>query len=367
MKTGIIKTGLTSFGMSGQLFHAPFIKVHPHFELTTVFERSKNLAVERYPAVRTVRTLDELLADSELELIVVNTPDATHYEYAKRALLADKNVIVEKPFTFTTSQGRELIALADSRGLMLGVYQNRRWDGDFLTVKEIMDKNLLGRIVEFESVFARYRNFIKQGTWKELESGMAYNLGSHIIDQCVALFGLPKAVWADTGILRDNGVVEDYFCIHLLHCNKAPDLRITLKASYLMCAAEPRFVLHGVNGSFVKYGVDIQEEKLQMGHTPDEPDWGMEPEERWGWLYTESLPTKEEALSKSAVKVNETVCRFRYPTLKGDYTGFYESVYKTLRQGMPLPTDAKTVLPVITVIEAAIESSRQGKVIEIRE
>jgi predicted dehydrogenase len=361
MDKGLIKTGLASFGMSGHLFHAPFIKHHPNFELTTVLERTKNLARERYPEVRTVRSLDELLADDDLEVIVVNTPDSTHYDYSKRALLAGKNVIVEKPFTFTTAEGRELIEIAGERGLMLCVYQNRRWDGDFLTVKQILDQNLLGRLVEFESVFARYRNFIKQGTWKEQESGMAYNLGSHIIDQCVSLFGLPEAVWADTAILRDNGIVEDYFCIHLLRCAKAPDVRITLKASYLMREPEPRFVLHGTNGSYVKYGVDIQEEKLQQGFTPDDPyapgvpGWGIEPEERWGTIITDK-PWK-----------NQTVCngaKEKYPTLKGDYTGFYESVYRHLRHGEPLPTDAKEVLPVISVIEAALESSRKNEVIK---
>ena len=173
-----IKTGLAAFGMSGQIIHAPFISTNPAFELTAITERSKELSKERYPSARIARSLDELLAIDELELVVVNTPDSTHYEYARKALEAGKHVIVEKPFTTTVEQGEELIALAKSKGLALSVYQNRRWDSDFLTVQEVLNKGLLGRLVEFESTFPRYRNFIKEGTWKEsgeMGGGLTYN------------------------------------------------------------------------------------------------------------------------------------------------------------------------------------------------
>ena len=163
----IIKTGLAAFGMSGQVFHAPFISTNPHFELYKIVERSKELSKERYPQASIVRSFKELTEDPEIDLIVVNTPDNTHYEYAGMALEAGKNVVVEKPFTSTTKQGEELIALAKKKGLMLSVYQNRRWDADFLTVRDILAKSLLGRLVEYESTFARYRNFIKPNTWKE--------------------------------------------------------------------------------------------------------------------------------------------------------------------------------------------------------
>lgn len=191
--------------MSGQIFHAPFISTNPAFELTAVTERSKELSKERYPEARIVRSFEELIALDELELIVVNTPDSTHYEYARQALEAGKNVIVEKPFTTTVEQGQELVDLARSKGLAISVYQNRRWDSDFLTVQEVLDKGLLGRLVEFESTFPRYRNFIKPGTWKEtgsLGGGLTYNLGAHVIDQAVQLFGVPEAVFADIDIIR---------------------------------------------------------------------------------------------------------------------------------------------------------------------
>ncbi|MDR0394815.1 MAG: Gfo/Idh/MocA family oxidoreductase [Tannerella sp.] len=350
MNSNKIKTGLASYGMSGRVFHAPFIDTHPQFELTAITERSKNLSREQYPNVHIVRSFDELVAMDEIELVIVNTPDATHYEYTKKALEAGKNVITEKPFTQTTEEGGELISLAKEKGLMLGVYQNRRWDADFLTVKEIIDHQKIGRIVEFESTFSRYRNYIQAGNWKEQDGGMTYNLGSHLIDQCVCLFGLPEAVFADIAVLRNGGIVDDYFMIHLLRCAKAPDVRITLKAGYLMCEPEPRFVVHGTLGSYVKYGVDKQEELLKNGAVPDTPDWGVETENEWGILKMET---------------NGRAFHEKYPSRRGNYADFYESVYRHLRNGIPLPTDAAGVLPIITVIEAAKESSRDRKIVTI--
>lgn len=348
-----IKTGLAAYGMSGQVFHAPFISTNPHFELTAITERSKNLSKERYPEADTVRSFDELLDRKELELIVVNTPDSSHYEYARRALEAGKHVVVEKPFTQTVEQGNELVALAAEKELMLSVYQNRRWDSDFLTVKDILEKQLLGRLVEFESTFPRFRNFIKQGTWKETGEaggGIAYNLGAHVIDQAVQLFGMPEAIFADIAILRDNGLVDDYFIIHLLKPEKAPNVKITLKASYLMCEHEPRFTLHGTEGSFVKYGLDRQEEDLTNGLMPDSPHWGEESPEIWGLLHTK----------KESLEVRE-----KYPSIPGNYSAFYENIYQHIRNGETLQSDARGVVDVIRLIEAAWESSRSGNVVRL--
>ncbi|MDR1779499.1 MAG: Gfo/Idh/MocA family oxidoreductase [Tannerella sp.] len=341
-----IKTGIASYGLSGQVFHAPFIAEHQGFELTAVCERSNMLAHERYPDATVVRSFDELLSLDNVELIIVNTPDVTHFDFARRALEAGKHVVVEKPFTNTVEEGKELIDLAAKRGKMLCVYQNRRWDADFLTVKELLANKRIGRLVEFESVFSRYRNYIQPDTWKEREAGMTYNLGSHLIDQCLALFGQPESVFADITIMRDDGLVDDYFIIHLFGSAKAPDLRITLKAGYLMCEPEPRFILHGTEGSYVKYGWDKQEALLKQGFAPDTPDWGIETEDEWGWLHTESGRTK-------------------YPSQRGNYLGFYEAVYQCIRNGTPIETDAREVLHVIRVIEAAKESSRLKKIVRL--
>lgn len=348
-----IKTGLAAFGMSGQIFHAPFISTDPHFELTAITERSKNLSKEKYPSARIVRSFEELLAVEELELVVINTPDSTHYDYARMALEAGKNVVVEKPFTTTVAEGEELVALARSRGLALSVYQNRRWDSDFLTVKDILDKGLLGRLVEFESTFPRYRNFIKPGTWKEtgeMGGGLTYNLGAHVIDQAVRLFGVPEMIFADIDILREGGRVDDYFVIHLLRPSLAPHVKITLKSSYLMCEPEPRFVLHGTEGSFVKYGLDRQEADLNAGRMPGSPGWGVEDESIWGVLHTEK---------------DGHAVRHKYPSLAGNYACFYDDIYRHLRLGEPLQTDASGVLPVIRLIEAAKESSTDRIVVRV--
>lgn len=348
-----IKTGLAAYGMSGQVFHAPFISTNPHFELTAITERSKHLAGARYPEARILRTYDELLEAEDVELIIVNTPDSTHYDYARRALEAGKHVVVEKPFTTTVGEGEELITLAAARGLTLSVYQNRRWDSDFLTVCEIIRQERLGRLVEFESTFPRYRNFIKPDTWKETGTqggGLTYNLGAHLIDQAVQLFGIPEAVFADIDTLRAGGRVDDYFVIHLLRPEKAPEIKITLKSSYLMCEAEPRFVLHGTEGSFVKYGLDRQEADLTAGLLPTTPHWGEEDESIWGLLHTE----------KEGIATRE-----KYRSLPGDYNAFYENIYQHIRHREPLLTDARGVLDVIRLIEAAWESSRNREVIQI--
>ena len=310
--------------MSGRVFHAPFISTNPHFELTAVMERSKELSREKYPDACIVRSFGELIGLEGLDLVVINTPDSTHYEYARRALEAGKHVVVEKPFTTTVAEAEELVAFAASRGLTLSVYQNRRWDCDFLTVKQILSKGLLGHLVEFESTFPRYRNFIKPNTWKETGQdggGLTYNLGAHVIDQAVQLFGMPEAVFADIATLRKDSKVDDYFIIHLLRPSKAPEVKITLKSSYLMCASEPRFVLHG-----------------------------REDKSSWGILHTE----------KGGRIVHEP-----YPSLPGDYAAFYENIYRHICHGEPLQSDAREVVGVIRLIEAGWESSRMQRVVRI--
>jgi len=346
-----INTGITAFGMSGQVFHAPFISTNPHFKLCKILERNKELSKERYPNAIIVRSFDELVHDPELELIIINTPDSTHYEYARQALEAGKNIIVEKPFTSTVEQGEKLIALAKDRGLMLSVYQNRRWDGDYLTVKEILSKGLLGRLVEFESTFARYRNFIKPDTWKETGKsggGLTYNLGSHLIDQAIQLFGMPEAIYAEIDTIRTNGKVDDYFLIHFIRPLLAPEVKVTLKASYLMREAEPRFTLHGTLGSYVKYGVDNQEAALMNGTLPNQLHWGEEKPKEWGLLHTE---------------MNGIEVRKKYPSIPGNYGGFYENIYEHLRLGEPLKTDARDILNVIKVIEACYESQTKEQTV----
>ncbi|MDR2040574.1 MAG: oxidoreductase [Bacteroidales bacterium] len=344
-----IQVGLASFGMSGKVFHAPILDNHPGFSLNTIVERTKNEAVKSYPEVDIVRSFDELIDRDDIELIVVNTPDATHFEYAHKALEAGKNVVVEKPFTHTIGQGEDLLNLAYKHKKMLSVFQNRRWDGDFLTVRKIIDNQWLGRLVEFESNYMRYRNYIQPDTWKESlvqGIGITYNLGSHMIDQALVLFGMPEAVWADIDTLRSGGEIDDYYHIKLIY----PEIKVTLKSSYLVREEGARYTLHGTLGSFLKYGIDPQEDMLKQGGNPTLPGWGTEPEEYWGILNTE---------------INGMHFRGKVETIAGNYAAYYDNIYDVIRNRAELEVLPEEALNVIHVIEAVMESSRIGQTIEL--
>ena len=344
-----IHVGLASFGMSGKVFHAPILTHHPGFQITKIVERSRNEVNQIYPEICSVRSFEELLNDEQIELIVINTPDYTHFEMALHALEAGKHVVVEKPFTRTVGQGEILLNLADRKKRLLSVFQNRRWDGDFLTIRKILENQWLGRLVEFESNYMRYRNYIQPNTWKEsamLGVGLIYNLGSHMIDQAVTLFGIPDAVWADIDNMRTGSEISDYYHIKLIY----PDLKVTLKASYLVREESARYTLHGVNGSFLKYGIDPQEEMLKQGGNPSMPDWGKEPENLWGTLNTE---------------INGLHIRGKVETVAGNYTAYYDNIYDVIRNRAELEVKPEQAFIVIQIIEAAMESSRSGQSIEI--
>jgi predicted dehydrogenase len=333
--------------MSGWVFHAPFIQVHPGFKLHAVWERSKNLAEQKYPGVITYRTLEEMLADEAVELVVVNTPNYTHFEYAKKALLANKHVIVEKPFTVKSDDALELIALAAQQKKKISVYQNRRYDSDYRTVKKIVDEKWLGEIVEAEFHFDRFKEELSPKVHKEVPgpgTGSLYDLGSHLIDQALQLFGEPEAIFADIAIMRPVSKVDDYFELLLYYTNK----RVRVKSSYQVREALPGYILHGSKGSFIKAKTDVQETMLQAGETPGKPNWGTEPESEKGLLHTE----KDGEIIKEHI-----------PSLQGNYLDYYEGIYQSLRNGKPVPVTAAEGMLVVRVIETAFESSRLQKVI----
>jgi predicted dehydrogenase len=344
----IYGVGLAAYGMSGQVFHAPLLDAHPGFAVSSILERSKNLSSARYPEAGIVRNLEQLLNDPAVDLAVVNLPDPMHYEACRSALLAGKHVIVEKPFVRESRHGEELIALAEEKGLLLSVFQNRRWDGDFLTVRKIIEEKLLGRLVEYEAHFDRYRDYIQENTWKELEdSGSTlYNLGSHLIDQALVLFGKPDDVFADIRIFRDGGRVDDAFTLLLGY----KDIKVTLKASYTVREPGPRYYLHGTRGSYLKHGNDPQEEALKQGAVPGGEGWGRESESDWGLLNTDS---------------GKDHFRGKFETLSGNYTAFYKDIYNSLEQGNDPEVTASQANLVIRVIEAAFESHRTGKRIPV--
>jgi predicted dehydrogenase len=349
MNQTTIKVGLASFGMSGKVFHAPLIKSHPGFLLKSVVERSKNESQKVYPEVQVVRSFEELLRDQTIDLVVVNTPDNTHATFAMKALEAGKHVIVEKPFTQTISEGEKLIEFAHKKNLLLSVFQNRRWDGDFLTVKEIISKGLLGRLVEFESHFDRYRNFIQANTWKEEPSsgtGTLYNLGSHMIDQAIVLFGMPEAVYADLRILRTGGKIDDSYDLKLYY----PNIKVTLKGCYLAREAGARYMLNGTLGSYVKYGLDPQEDDLKNGISLLNANWGKEPEEKWGLLNTD---------------IDTLHFYGKIETKPGNYMAYYNNIYNAITQNEPLQVKAEEALNVIKIINSAISSSTEKMLVKL--
>lgn len=344
-----INTALLSFGMSGQVFHAPFLKVHEGFNFYAVWERSKNLAQEKYPGVKIYRTLDELLADEAIELVIVNTPSITHYEYTKKCLQANKNVVVEKPFTATVPEAEELGALAKAKNKMLSVYHNRRYDSDYLTVKKVVEENLLGDLIEAEFHYDRYTPELSYKVHKETPTpgvGIVYDLGSHLIDQALLLFGMPHSVFADIDTARPQSKVDDYVELLMFYSG----FRVRIHSSLLVREQLPAYILHGKKGSFIKSKADVQEVELQAGKIPGATGWGREPENEKGVLYTEmdGLVTKEQI-----------------PSLPGNYMLFYEGIYKALREQQPAPVTAQEGLNVIRIIAAAYESSRNKTVVKI--
>ena len=344
-----VNTALCSFGISGWVFHAPFIVTNQHFNLYAVWERTKNIAEEKYPGVKTYRTLEEMLADDGVELVIVNTPNYTHYEYTKKSLLAGKHVIVEKPFTITVEEGKDLIELAKKQNKKLSVYQNRRYDSDYKTIKKVLNEKLLGDIVEAEFHFDRYSENLSPKVHKEVPgagTGTLYDLGSHLIDQALQLFGMPDAVFADIRIIRPISKVDDYFDLLLYY----PNLRVRIKSSYLVREPLPGYILHGSKGSFIKPKTNIQEIMLQKGDAPAKADWGTEPESERGLLHTE----------KDGKVIREYITSER-----GNYGDYYNGIYESIRNDRPVPVSAEEGLNVIKIIEAAFKSDKSKHIVEL--
>jgi scyllo-inositol 2-dehydrogenase (NADP+) len=344
-----IKTALLSYGMSGEIFHAPLITADPHFSLVTVLQRNSDKAKSRYPDVRIVRHIGDILDDDAIELLVINTPNESHYEYASQALEAGKHIIVEKPFTVSAEEAERLINLAKKKKRMLTVFQNRRWDGDFMTVKKVLDNQWVGKVAEFELHYDRYRNYIEANTWKEEQgpgSGILYNLGSHMLDQVLVLFGMPNEVDARVGIQRPDGKVEDFYDIRMSYDN----FHTIVKSSYLVREPTPRYIVHGTEGSFIKYGIDPQEQALKDGKTPGTPGWGMEAKELWGKLNTTIEGLHYEGLIE---------------TLAGNYLEFYKNVSAVIRDDASLAVKPEESRDVIKLIEACYESDRLRKTVKV--
>jgi scyllo-inositol 2-dehydrogenase (NADP+) len=347
--TGTIGVGLVGFGTAGRFFHAPVIQAVPGLRLAAIVQRTGDSARRACPGAAILRSVDDLLALDEISLVVIATPNTSHGAIAIQCLEAGRHVVVDKPLAPSSAEAAAVVATAARAGLVLSVFHNRRWDGDFLTVRRLLDGRACGRPVLFESRFDRYRPQPKPGAWRERDqpgSGVLFDLGSHLVDQALELFGMPEAVTADVRTERDGVAADDAFDVTLHY----PRMRARLGATMLAAAPGPRFVLRGASGSFVKHGVDPQEDALRAGDTPGCAGWGEEPENRWGIL------TRASAEGTAAERVR---------TLPGDYRVYYGNVRDAIRGTARLAVTPGQATSVIRLLELAIESSREGRTLSL--
>ena len=346
----MVRVGLIGFGLAGQAFHAPVIRGVAGMELACVLERHTNNAKTKYPEVRIARTLDEMLADKSLGLIVVATPNDTHFSYTKTCLEAGHDVVVDKPLTPTLAEAEELVSIAKKHGRLITVYQDRRWDGAFLTVKKLVQSGALGKVAEYEVRFDRFRLDAKPGAWREQSdfpaAGVLWDLGPHLIDGALVLFGEPESVYAAALCQREVSKIDDAFDVILQY----PHLRATLRARIIAYAPGPHLLVHGTSGSFLKFGMDPQEEILRSPNCPDGldwgKDWGLETEQHWGTL----------------TRVDEAPRRVQ--TERGDYRGFYANVRDAIEKKAPLDVTPEQFLRTQRALILAHKSSRENRVVQ---
>ncbi|UKT63751.1 Gfo/Idh/MocA family oxidoreductase [Pedobacter mucosus] len=334
----IFTAGLLAYGMSGKVFHAPFLNAHSGFNLYAITERSTKKAIEDYPNIVSYNSVEEILNDANIDLIVVNTPNNLHYEHSKAALKKGKHILVEKPFTATSQQAQELFELADRVGKQIFFYQNRRWDSDFIAVKKVIASGKLGKLIEMHLRYDRYRNVIGPKAFKEQAveaSGLLYDLGPHLLDQVISLFGKPLSFKKTLGKNRKDTAVDDYFTIQLNYPN---DLNVFVTSSMLVVNPQAAFVLHGVNGSFIKQRADIQEEQLLAGMKLTDDGYGIEVAGMEGLLTTIDLDgnkTKEVIASEV-----------------GNYLPLFDAIYQALVEGKPYPVTRENVITQLEIIES---------------
>lgn len=343
-----LNVGLVGYGIAAQVMHAPFLSTLPEYRLISVLERNETNSKNRYPFVRVVKTLEAMLEDPEIDMVVITTPNETHLDYARKSLLAGKHVVVEKPFTNTSADALTLIETAKQTSKILSVFQNRRYVNDFLTIKKILGENLLGEIVEFEGHYDRYRPEAKPNAWREKVmpgSGILFDLGAHLIDQSQILFGLPKLITADIRKQRSHSLVDDYFDIRLDY----GFTKVILESGMLVREPGPRYMVHGTLGSFIKSGEDPQEALLKAGLLPNIPKWGEEHEENWGIIHT---------------SIDGHVVRDKYPSLAGNYGFYYQDLYQTIMHGAPLKVKPEHGHNTIRMIELAFQSSQIKATVE---
>lgn len=351
---GKIKIGLIGFSIGGHVFHAPFIDGHPDLELYKVTARKpeqQKMLAERYPGAIGVMQASDIIDDPKIDLVVVATSNDVHFSLAKAALQAGKHVVVEKPFTNFSSEADELIALAKAKKRLLSVHHNARFHSDFKTVSQIIKSNRLGRLVNFEARYDRFRNFLRPGAWREKDlpgSGIHYDLGAHLIDQALQLFGHPQAVFADLRVQRDGAEAVDDFEFILSY----PGLKVSLKGQMLAKIPTARYAVYGTQGSFVKWGTDPQEALLRAGAIPhQDPRWGEEAAATYGTLsIVEDGADREEKVE----------------SVPGSGQSFYQNIVEVLKGNQELYVRPEQARDVIRILELAEQSWKEQRTISLQ-
>jgi predicted dehydrogenase len=336
-----LNVGLVGFGVAGRVFHAPVIGAVDGLRLTTIVQRT-GPPDPRYADVAFIRSVAELLA-RPVDLVVIATPNASHHAIAKQCLLAGRHVVVDKPFATTVRDAEELVRLGREARRVLSVYHNRRYVGDFVTLQRLLSQGALGDVRIFEAHFDRFRPELKPAAWREQPrpgSGVWFDLGPHLLDQALVLFGIPDAISADIRIERAGAVADDAFDVTLHY----PSRRALLRASMLAASPGPTFAVHGTHGSFIKYGLDPQEAALKSGRTPDEANWDVEPAELHGRLTT---PEGTRTI----------------PTTASSFTHYYENVRDAILERASLAVTPDQALDVMRGLELAVASSRKRSIL----
>jgi len=342
-----VNVGLIGYGMAGSVFHAPLVTATEGLELAKVVSSDPAKVQKDYPAVAVVPRVAELLADPSIEVVVVASPNLTHFQYAKQALEAGKHVVVDKPFVINVAEADELIALAKQKGRLLSVFQNRRYDNDFLTVRKVIAEGLLGDIYSYEAHYDMFRPQITT-KWKEhagVGTGALYDLGPHLIDQAVQLFGAPRTVFADLAWQRPDVEVDDYFHLVLGYGR----LRVVLQSCWVVKQPGPHFQVHGTKGSLIKYGLDSQQPDLQKGMRPGHPEWGRDPEAFYAEMTVGTAIT----------------ARSRIETIPGCYETYYKDLYASVVRGIPLSVTPEEARTTMLIIELALQSVRERRVVAL--
>lgn len=334
----VITTGLMAYGMSGKIFHGPFLNIHEGFDLRAVAERHHKTADKDYPGIISYDSTEALLADDKIDLIVINTPNFTHFDYAIQALKAGKHILVEKPFTATTAEAKEVFSLAKKVDKKVFIYQNRRWDSDFITVKNLLNSGKLGKLNEVHFRFDRYKAGISIKSFKEellAATGLQYDLGPHLLDQAISIFGKPLSFHKVLGKNRTDTKVDDYFSIQLSYPNS---LYVYVHANMMVMDIQPAFVVHGTKGSFIKERADVQEDQLLKGIKPNEPGFGIE---------AKGMDGKLTLLDDNGEKTMDLI-----PSEAASYLPLFEAVYQSIVNDEPYPIEEEEIIAQLEILES---------------